>query len=155
MTNNKSEPKRSPFDRVPTVKAKPERRGVTFVALSALFLTLGIVLAGNTSINIPQVEFGSGVTDFPPCIRDTIVDFDLNVSATQTTIRALEISEIGEDCQGQYLRVSLTGENGSTIRQLTSGQLGSATTLELVVTGTAIEADTVHGLDLELSPTAF
>lgn len=155
MSKDKTEPKSSPFDRVPTVKAKPERPGVLFVALSALFLTLGIVLAGNTTINIPQIEFGRGVTDLPECIRDTVVDFDLAVTSSQTTIRALEISGIGAGCQGQYLRVSLTSENGSVLRQLTSGQLGSATSLELTVTGTAIEADTVYGLNLELSPTSF
>lgn len=155
MNKSKAAPKSSPFDRVPTPKARPQRRGVTFVALSALFLTLGIALAANTTISIPGIEFGRGVTEFPPCIRDTVVDFDLTVSSTQTTIRALEISGLGADCAGQYLRVSLSSDNGTVIRQLTSGQLGSATTLELVVTGTAIEADTVHGINLELSPTAF
>jgi hypothetical protein len=155
LTESKPKPQRSPFDRVPTPKARPKRSGVQFVVLSSVFLTLGIVLAGNGTINIPQVEFGSGVADLPSCIRDTVVDFDLNVSSTGTTIRALEVSGIGDGCDGQYLRVSLNRQNGTVIRQLSTGPLGSATAVDLTVTGTAVDPDDVHGINMELSENPF
>jgi hypothetical protein len=112
-------------------------------------------LAGNGTINIPQVEFGSGVADLPSCIRDTVVDFDLNVSSTGTTIRALEVSGIGDGCDDQYLRVSLNRQNGTVLRQLSTGQLGSATSVDLTVTGTAVDPNDVHGINMELSENPF
>jgi hypothetical protein len=156
LTESKPKPPRSPFDRVPTPKARPKRPGVQFVVLSSVFLTLGIVLAANGTINIPDVEFGSGVVDLPSCIRDTVVDFDLNVSSTGTTIRALEVTGIGSGCANQYLRVSLNRQNGTAIRQLSTGPLGSATTsVDLNVTGTAIDPNDVHGINMELSENPF
>jgi hypothetical protein len=116
---------------------------------------MGIVLAGTGTINISQVEFGAGVADLPYCIRETVVDFDLNVSSTGTTIRTLEVSGIGDGCDGQYLRVSLNRQNGTVIRQLSTGQLGSATAVDLTVTGTAIDPNDVHGIDIDLSENPF
>jgi hypothetical protein len=125
------------------------------VVISSVFLTLGIVLAGNGTINIPQVEFGSGVADLPACIQDTVVDFDLNVSSTRTTIRAVEVTGISSGCADQYLRVSLNRQNGTAIRQLSTGLLGSATSVDLTVTGEAVDAISVFGINMELSENPF
>ena len=155
MTKSNPEPRRSPFDRVPSIKGRPKRQGVQFVVLSSVFLTLGIVLAGNGTINIPEIEFGRGVADLPTCIQDTVVDFDLNVSSTGTNIRALEVSGIGVGCEDQYLRISLNGQNGTVLRQLSTGQLGSATSVDLTVTGEAVDPVDVHGINMELSENPF
>jgi hypothetical protein len=112
-------------------------------------------LAGNGTINIPEIEFGRGVADLPACIQDTVVDFDLNVSSTGTNIRALEVSGIGVGCEDQYLRISLNGQNGTVLRQLSSGLLGSATSVDLTVTGTAVDPDDVYGINMELSENPF
>jgi hypothetical protein len=125
------------------------------VVISSVFLTLGIVLAGNGTINIPQVEFGSGVADLPACIQDTVVDFDLNVSSSRTTIRAVEVTGISSGCADQYLRVSLNRQNGTAIRQLSTGLLGSATSVDLTVTGEAVDAISVFGINMELSENPF
>ena len=125
------------------------------MVISSVFLTLGIVLAGNGTINIPQVEFGSGVADLPACIQDTVVDFDLNVSSSRTTIRAVEVTGISSGCADQYLRVSLNRQNGTAIRQLSTGLLGSATSVDLTVTGEAVDAISVFGINMELSENPF
>jgi hypothetical protein len=124
-----------------------------YVGISAL--ALGVVFAASTWINIPRVELGAGVKDLPACTRNSVVDFDLQVFTTGTTIRALDISGLGQDCNNQHLRVTLTSETESVIRTLPAVQLTSSTSRRLLVEAPAIDPALVFGINLELSDTAF
>ena len=154
MTNLKSESKRSPFDRVITPKTKTTDKRTLLLYLGAFALTLGSVFAANTWITIPDVEFGRGIANFPACIKYSVVDFDLEVTEAGTTVSALDISNLGNDCEGKYLRVTLLGLSDEEIRgQFRSPQLGTAPTLRLPVD--PIDPATIHGVNFELSDRPF
>lgn len=155
MTEESRAPERSPFERVPKTESAKQRRGSSLIQISAASLTLGVVLAANTWINIPEVEFGRGVAEVPACTRNSVVDFDLQVFTTGTSIRALDISGLSQDCNNQHLRVTLTSETESVIRTLPAVQLTSSTTRRLTVDAPAIDPALVFGINLELSDTAF
>jgi hypothetical protein len=155
LTEESRAPERSPFERVPKTESAKQRRGSSLIQISAAALTLGVVLAANTWINIPEVEFGRGVAEVPACTRDSVVDFDLQVFSTGTTIRALDVTDLGADCNGQYMSISLTSSTESVIRQFTAGPLSTATTLRLTVTEPGIDPETVFGMNLELSDSPF
>ena len=155
MTNLKSESKRSPFDRVITPKTKTTDKRTSLIYLGAFALTLGSVFAANTWITIPDVEFGRGVANFPACIKYSVVDFDLEVTQARTTVSALDISNLGIDCEGKYLRVTLLGLSEEIIGQLNSLQLGTASTLRLAVDSLEINPASVYGVNFELSDRPF
>lgn len=155
MTEKPQLPERSPFERVPKEETIRQRRGYSFLQITSVALALGVAFAANTWINIPEVEFGRGVAEVPACTRDSVVDFDLQVFSTGTTIRALDVTGLGADCNGQYMRISLTSSTESVIRQFTAGPLSTATTLRLTVTAPAIDPETVFGMNLELSDSPF
>ena len=125
-----------------------------FVLIAAVGLVLGTVFAAN-SIYIPRVEFGSGVADLPACTQNSVVNFDLQVFTTGTTIRALDITGLTTDCNGKFLRVSLTSSTDSVLRQMTSARLTTATTLRMTPATPALDPDVVRGINLEISETAF
>lgn len=157
MTKKKQQPpSRIGFERKsssPT--AKPEStRGKVFVIIAAVGLVLGTVFAAN-SIFIPRVEFGSGVADLPACTQNSVVNFDLQVFSTGTIVRALDITGLNADCNGKFLRVSLTSSTDSVLRQMTSTRLSTATTLRLTPAAPALDPDVVRGINLEVSDTAF
>jgi hypothetical protein len=155
LTKLEQDSPKSPFDRVQSIPNREEQRGKSFMYVGISALAIGIVYASNTWINIPDVEFGSGVENLPACTRNSVVDFDLQVFTTGTTIRALDISGLGQDCNNQHLRVSLTSETESVIRTLPSVQLTSSTTRRLTIGTPAIDPALVFGIILELSDTAF
>lgn len=155
MTEQPPSKKQSPFDRVLSEPKKESKRNTVFLQVSAVVLSFGAVFAANTWINIPQVEFGSGVASIPACTRDSVVNFDLQVFETGTVIRALDITGLSADCDGQYLRLSLTSSTESVLRQMTSNRLTTATTLRLVPASPALDPDVVRGINLEVSDTAF
>ena len=155
MTNLKSESKLSPFDRVITPKTKTTDKRTSLIYLGAFALTLGSVFAANTWITIPDVEFGRGVANFPACIKYSVVDFDLEVTQARTTVSALDISNLGIDCEGKYLRVTLLGLSEEIIGQLNSLQLGTASTLRLAVDSLEINPASVYGVNFELSDRPF
>ena len=155
MTKQDQNSPRSPFDRVPSLPSREEQRGRSLMYVGISALALGVVFAASTWINIPRVELGAGVKDLPACTRNSVVDFDLQVFTTGTTIRALDISGLGQDCNNQHLRVSLTSETESVIRTLPSVQLTSSTTRRLTIGTPAIDPALVFGINLELSDTAF
>lgn len=155
MTENSQKPNTSPFERVASKEETKPRRGISLLLISSVALALGVVLAANTWINIPEVEFGRGVADVPACTRNSVVDFDLQVFTTGTSIRALDISGLGQDCNNQHLRVTLTSETESVIRTLPAVQLTSSTTRRLTVDAPAIDPALVFGINMELSDTAF
>jgi len=155
LTKPKQETPKSPFDRVPTIPKREEQRGRSLMYLGISALAIGVVFAANTWISIPEVEFGAGVATLPACTRDSIVDFDLLVQTTGTTIRALDISGLGQDCNGQFLRISLLSETDTVVRQLPSVQLSTSTTRRLTIDPPAIDPAVVFGINLELSDTAF
>ena len=125
-----------------------------FVLIAAVGLVLGTVFAAN-SIFIPRVEFGSGVANLPACTQNSVVNFDLQVFTTGTTIRALDITGLTTDCNGKFLRVSLTSSTDSVLRQMTSARLTTATTLRMTPATPALDPDVVRGINLEISETAF
>jgi hypothetical protein len=155
LTNLKSESKLSPFDRVITPKTKTTDKRTSLIYLGAFALTLGSVFAANTWITIPDVEFGRGVANFPACIKYSVVDFDLEVTQARTTVSALDISNLGIDCEGKYLRVTLLGLSEEIIGQLNSLQLGTASTLRLAVDSLEINPASVYGVNFELSDRPF
>ena len=122
--------------------------------IAAVGLVLGTVFAAN-SIFIPRVEFGSGVANLPACTQNSVVNFDLQVFTTGTTIRALDITGLTTDCNGKFLRVSLTSSTDSVLRQMTSARLTTATTLRMTPATPALDPDVVRGINLEISETAF
>jgi hypothetical protein len=117
-------------------------------------VALGVVFAAN-SIFIPEIEFGSGVAALPECVREAFVDFDLQVFTTGTTIRALDVRGLAADCNGQHLRITLTGVTDDVIRQLPSNQLSTNTTLRITVPAPAIDPATVFGITMETSDQPF
>jgi hypothetical protein len=121
---------------------------VNLVGSSAL--ALGIVFAAG-SIFIPEIEFGAGVASLPECVKSAVVDFDLQVFTTGTTIRALDVTGIGSGCNGQYLQISLVGESNEIIRQLPSNRLSTNSSLRIVIPAPAIDPATVFGMNLDLS----
>lgn len=155
MTKPDQNSPKSPFDRVPSIPSRVEQRSKTFMYAGISALALGAVFAANTWINIPKVELGAGFDTLPACTRNTVVDFDLQVFTTGTSIRALDISGLGQDCNNQHLRVTLTSETESVIRTLPSVQLTTSTTRRLTIEAPAIDPALVFGINLELSDTAF
>ena len=155
MTKPKQDTPKSPFDRVPTIPKREEQRGRSLMYLGISALAVGVVFAANTWISIPEVEFGAGAATLPSCTRDSVVDFDLLVQTTGTTIRALDISGLGQDCNGQFLRISLLSETDTVVRQLPSVQLSTSTTRRLTIDPPAIDPAVVFGINLELSDIAF
>jgi hypothetical protein len=155
LTDISPEPRKSPFDRVTVPKKSETSRAASFIPLSAIALALGSVFAANTWIYIPEVEFGRGVENFPECIKTAVVDFDLEVSNSGTTVGALEISNLGVDCNGKYLRVSMIDGSENVIGHVSSAQLSTATTLRLPVSLSSINPANVSGLNFELSDSPF
>ena len=136
-------------------RSKPGTNRVSVVTLvGSTGLALGVVLAAS-SIYIPEIEFGSGVASLPECIRAAVVDFDLQVSGTGTTIRALDVRDIEPECNGQYLRISLMGASDDVIRQLPSNLLSTSNSLRITVPAPAIDPESVFGLNLEVSDSPF
>jgi hypothetical protein len=155
LTKPDQDSPKSPFDRVITIPKREEQRGKSLMYFGISALALGVVFAANTWISIPEVEFGAGVATLPACTRDSVVDFDLLVQTTGTTIRALDISGLGQDCNRQFLRISLLSQTDTVVRQLPSVQLSSSTTRRLTIDPPAIDPAVVFGINLELSDTAF
>jgi hypothetical protein len=155
LTDLIPEPRKSPFDRVKVLKTSETKRGASFILPSAIALALGSVFAANTWIYIPEVEFGRGVENFPACIKTAVVDFDLEVTNSGTTVDALDISNLGIDCNGKYLRISLIDGSENVIGQISSAQLSTGTTLRLSVSSLSINPVNVSGLNFELSDRPF
>ena len=87
------------------------RQGRAFVLLASLALSIGSILAANTSISIPDVEFGSGSAARPDCIANAIVDY---TTSSAGRLSELTISGIGGECAGRWVRLSLyTSADGS------------------------------------------
>ena len=87
------------------------REGRIFVLLASLALSIGYIFAANTSISIPDVEFGSGSAARPDCIANAIVDY---TTSSAGRLSELTISGIGGECAGRWVRLSLyTSADGS------------------------------------------
>jgi hypothetical protein len=87
------------------------RQGRAFVLLASLALSIGSIFAANTSISIPDVEFGSGSAARPDCIANAIVDY---TTSSAGRLSELTISGIGGECAGRWVRLSLyTSADGS------------------------------------------
>ena len=87
------------------------REGRIFVLLASLALSIGSIFAANTSISIPDVEFGSGSAARPDCIANAIVDYS---TSSAGRLSELTISGIGGECAGRWVRLSLyTSADGS------------------------------------------
>ena len=142
------------FRREVAIPKKRSTKGLMLTFFVSVGLAFGVVFAAN-SIYIPEVEFGSGVAALPECVREASVDFDLQVFTTGTTISALDVRGLADDCRGQYLRVSLTGTNDDVIRQLPSSQLSNSTTLRITIPAPAIDPATVFGITMETSDRPF
>jgi hypothetical protein len=155
LTDLRPKSQESPFDRVVVAKPKPARKGNALLQLGVFALSLGTIFAANTYISIPDVEFGSGVASFPECIKYSVVDFDLEVTDSGTTISALDISNLNADCNGMYLRISLVGAGEGVLGQFSSSQLGTASTLQIPVTPQVIAPENVLGVNFELSESPF
>ena len=138
-----------------TPKTKTTDKRTSLIYLGAFALTLGSVFAANTWITIPDVEFSRGVANFPACIKYSVVDFDLEVTEAGTTVTALDISELGNDCEDKYLRVSLLGSEDEIVGQFSSPQLESASSLRLTVDSQVINPASVFGVNFELSDRPF
>jgi hypothetical protein len=155
LTNKPKEPKSIlDFRREETRPKSRSTQNPVLNLVGSAGLALGVVFAAG-SIIIPQIEFGSGVASLPECIRETSVDFDLQVLATGTTIRALDVTGIGPGCNGQYLQISLVGANNGLIRQLPSSRLSTNSSLRIEVPAPAIDPATVFGMNLDLSDSPF
>ncbi len=88
------------------------------VLIASLALTIGAVMAATTTILIPNVEFGAGVVGRPGCLETSIVDYGTLVNGT---LSELSITGIGNDCAGEWIRISLyssTDGTGSPIEQV-------------------------------------
>jgi hypothetical protein len=87
------------------------QQGRAFVLLASLALSIGSIFAANTSISIPDVEFGSGSASRPDCISDAVVDY---TTSSAGRLSELTISGIGGECAGRWVRLSLyTSVDGS------------------------------------------
>ena len=82
-----------------------------FNLAAAWVLALGSVLAAITTIVIPAIELGAGVNAKPTCIDSAVVDFG---SSIQETLSSVTVSQVGADCEGQWVKLSLfTSTDGS------------------------------------------
>lgn len=87
------------------------RQGRAFILLASFALSISYVLAANTSISIPNIEFGSGSAPRPDCIANAIVDY---TTSSTGRLSELTISGIGGECAGRWVRLSLyTSSNGT------------------------------------------
>jgi hypothetical protein len=155
LTNNSKEPKSIlQFRREDSRLKSRSSRGPLVNLVGSTALALGVVFAAG-SILIPEIELGAGVASLPECIRTTVVDFDLQVLTTGTTIRALDVSGIGPECNGQYLQITLLGASDDVIRQLSSNRLSTNNSIRIVVPAPAIDPATVFGMNLDLSDSPF
>ena len=95
-----------------------EIRGRIPILISSVALTIGAVMAATTTILIPNVEFGSGVVGRPGCLETSIVDYGTTIDGT---LSDLSITGIGNDCAGEWIRISLYSSSdgsGSPIEQV-------------------------------------
>lgn len=83
----------------------------SFNLAAAWVLALGSVTAAVTTIAIPAIELGGGVNAKPACLSAAVVDFDTGIDGT---LSSLTVSDVGIDCSGQWVRLSLfTSSDGS------------------------------------------
>ena len=88
-----------------------EIRGRIPLLIASVSLTLGVVLAATTTILIPNVEFGAGVAGRPGCLETSIVDYGTTIDGT---LSDLSITGIGNDCAGDWIRISLFASSDGT-----------------------------------------
>jgi len=105
----------------------------------ALVLSLGYVLAAANSILIPEVELGAGVAEKPDCISEAVVDFEIS---TQGTLTGINVSPVGLDCNGQWIRLSLFQSSD-----------GSGTASEQVVWQVPISSQSITSFTLRTNGT--
>jgi hypothetical protein len=90
------------------MKGKFGRSTPLFVSVT---LAVGTVLAGASSILIPQIELGAGVVAVPECLSGSIVDYGTTLEGRLSEVT---ITDVGADCAGQWIRISLfTSSDGS------------------------------------------
>lgn len=88
-----------------------EIRGRLPLLIASVSLTLGVVMAATTTIFIPNVEFGAGVVGRPGCLETSIVDYGTKINGTLSDI---SITGIGNDCAGDWIRISLYSSSDGT-----------------------------------------
>lgn len=86
-----------------------KRANLSLVVIS-ITLSLGGVLAA-TSIAISPVELGAGSASTPTCLQDSVIDFG---TSQQGNLTGITISQIGSDCAGQWVRLSLYSSSDGT-----------------------------------------
>lgn len=87
-----------------------EIKGKSALLITSVALTFGVAFAA-TTISIPDIEFGAGVASKPDCLSSSIVDYTTSISGTLTEI---SITGIGNDCAGQWIRISLYSTSDGT-----------------------------------------
>jgi hypothetical protein len=116
------------------------RQGRVFLFLASFALSISSVLAANTSISIPNIEFGSGSASRPDCISNAIVDY---TTSSAGRLSELTITGIGSACGGRVVRLSLyTSANGTgqpveqVVWQMPSAPAAPATSFTARANGT-------------------
>lgn len=85
----------------------------SFNLVAAWVLALGSVTAAVTTIAIPAIELGGGVNAKPACLAEAVVDFGTGIDGT---LDNLSVTNVGADCAGQWVRLSLfTSTNGTGV----------------------------------------
>lgn len=159
--------------------SKTTKVGVTSL-LALTVLTAG-VMAANTAIEIPDIEFGGGVADVQGCTSEAIVNITESISATITDY---SIATIPTMCAGKWIRLSIYSNangTGSPIEQIvwqlpdtglipfslrangsTVGTAGStvwpaseAGVLGMKTGGSAINASSARAIRLEVSDSSL
>jgi len=85
--------------------------GRSFPFWGGVVLAVGTVLAGSTAILIPQVELGAGAGTRPGCLSTSVVDYGTSLDGTLSEVT---VTQIGSDCAGQWIRISLFASEDGT-----------------------------------------
>jgi len=143
-------PRATPVPRS-VVKAgwSPRKRviaAVLGVSVAALGTTLGFVLAA--PLDVEEISFGLGTSELPPCLTESEVSFEFDVSETNvTTISAVEVTGIATQCDGLFLVLALRGTGGLLLDEIVWAldTAAGATSITAVADGTTGATTVVSG----------
>ena len=143
-------PRATPAPRSAVAAGRSPRKRVVAsvlgVSIAALGTTLGFVLAA--PVEVEEVSLGLGVSELPPCLADSEVSFELEVSETNvTTISAVEVSGIATQCDGLFLVLGLRGTGGVLLDEIVWAldTAAGATSITAVADGTTGATTVISG----------
>lgn len=121
-----------------------KNKGLLFLATICISITG--VLAAPIIVNV--LELGRGQADKSGCIDSVQADFTYSISSSDTLVTAINLSNLGQNCQGKILNVVLKNSLGVELFSTESNLgAGSAATMNV---GTSVSSSEVVSIEYSL-----